>query len=221
MIVISTSYDPPADAKARCLASVPSDVDHRYVDAALQDPPLSHFENLLGILNMGAGAPDDEVIVSLDGDDWLLDGDRVPGALARVQAEHDRGALVTYGSFQYADGRPGFARELTAAEWQAPRQAPWVTTHLKTFRAGLLRKIDPEHLRYQGRWLDHARDLALMFPLLEMCGPERARYIPEVLYVYNYANSTEFRGGAEVLAAEREQVRHVRSLPPYARLHAL
>lgn len=210
MIVVSTTYAPPTDARARCLASVPQNVKHFYIDAAEQRPPKSHFENLLAAVD---DRFDDEIVVSLDGDDWLL-----PGALARVQAEHDRGALVTYGSFQYADGRPGFARALTEAEWRAPRQAPWVTTHLRTFRAHLLRKIDPEHLRYQGRWLDHARDLALMYPLLEMCGPERARYIPEVLYVYNYANSTEFRGGPEALVAEREQVRHVRGLPPYTRL---
>lgn len=209
MIVVSTSYAPPSHATAKCLYSVASQTlhaEHVYIDAALQDPPRSHFENLL---NATAVAEDEEIVVCLDGDDWLL-----PGALARVKQEHDAGALVTYGSFVYADGRPGFA-----APPKGPlRSAPWTTTHLKTFRAGLLRKIDPKHLRGpDGKWLEHARDLALMFPLLEMVGP-RAHFIPDVLYVYNFANSTEHLGDAAMLRAEREAVAYVRGLPPYEAL---
>jgi hypothetical protein len=211
--VISTSFAPPADAKARCLASTHEQTPPGkaiYIDAATQSPPRSHFENLL---EATTGLPDNEVIVSLDGDDWLT-----PGALERVEREyHDHPAtLVTWGSFVFADGRPGFARALTTAEWSCPRSAPWVTTHLKTFRAGLLRRINPNDLK-DGHydWLEHARDLALMYPLLEMAGPERARFIPDILCVYNFANSTEFNGGPTMLAAERAAVRYVRGLPPY------
>lgn len=202
---ISTAYNPPLDARARCFASVPAFAEHVYIDAAEQDPPLSHFENLL---EAAAELPDDAIVVSLDGDDWLT-----PGALERVQAEYDAGALVTYGSFKYADGRPGFARQLEGD----PRTSPWVTTHLKTFRAGLFRRIDPRHLQdAQGRWLEHARDLALMFPLLELAGP-RAHFVPDVLYVYNSANSTEVLH-PETKEAELEAVRYVRELPRYERL---
>jgi len=206
VIVVSTSYAPPADARGKCIASViPS--PHTYIDAAEQAPPLSHFENMLAST---ARADDDEVIVSLDGDDWLL-----PGALERVQREHDAGALVTYGSFVYADGRPGFAAPANPA---TIRRDPWTATHLKTFRAGLLRRIQREHLQdARGVWLEHARDMALMFPLIEMAG-ERAKFIPDVLCVYNYVNSTEFRGDAAMLASERAAVAYVRGLPAYERL---
>lgn len=226
MIVISTAFDPPPDAKAKCLASVAEqtisrthDCPHIYVDASCQREPLSHFENLLAAVEGAlphyyvypqSRAADDEIVICLDGDDWLA----TPTALARVQEEHDRGALLTYGSFRYADGRPGFAAYTDPATC---RTDSWTATHLKSFRAGLLRRIDPEHLRYKGAWLEHARDLALMYPLLEMAR-ERAVYIPDVLYVYNYANSTEFRGDAAMLAAERECVRYVRGLPKYERI---
>jgi len=204
--VISTTYAAPEKARSRCLDSVAvQDCPHvhHYIDALEQTPPRSHFENLITTI---APLADDDIVASVDGDDWLAVG----GALEIVQRAHDRGALVTYGSFRHADGRPGFARQLQGP----PREQPWVTTHLKSFRAGLFKKIDHEHLKYCGRWLEHARDLALMYPLLEMAG-SRAVFVPEVIYVYNYGNSTEFNGNATTLAQEREQVAYVRSLPEY------
>lgn len=216
VIVVSTAFNPPAEAKARCLASVQSQTDPGkfiYYDAATQSPPRAHFENLLEAIT---NVSDDEPVVFLDGDDWLT-----PGALARVQHEYDElpRTLVTWGSFVYADGRPGFARDLTEKEHANVRTAPWVTTHLKTARAGLVKRIDPRHLKGpDGRWLEHARDLALMFPLLEMAGPQRTRFIPEILYVYNFANSTEHNGTPESLAAERADVAYVRGLPRYPEL---
>jgi hypothetical protein len=53
-----------------------------------------------------------------------------------------------------------------------------------------------------------------MFPLVEMAG-SRAIFIPEILYVYNAANSSEFRHGAPEIAAERAASHRLRSLPPY------
>jgi hypothetical protein len=206
MIVISTTYGAPNDARNKCIASVPRGTRHVYIDAAEQSTPLSHFENLIAHLG---DLPPDEIVVSLDGDDWLL-----PGALDRIQREHDAGALVTYGSYRYADGRPGHCRTMTPAELAQPRLAPWLASHPKTFRAGLFQKINPEHFRKDGQWLPHARDLALMFPLLEMAGT-RAHYIPDILYVYNYANSTEHNADAKTLAYERECVTYVRGLTPY------
>ncbi len=206
--VISTTGNPPPDAKAKCIASVVGaqegvNVVHRYLEPPPRTDGFPHFPALIEHITK---LPDDAIVVSLDGDDWLL-----PGALERVQQAHDEGALVTYGSFRYADGRPGFA-----APVQGPiRRAPWTATHLKTFRAGLFRRIKREHLQTpEGLWLEHARDMAIMFPMVEMAGP-RAVFIPDVLYVYNAANSAEFRLGVPEIAAEREAAARLRALPPY------
>ena len=196
MIVISTTGKPPPHARALCLHSVASqDVQarHVYIDTETEPPCLDGFPHFPNLIRVIADLPDDEIIVSLDGDDWLT-----PGALAFVQSAHDAGALVTYGSFRYADGRAGFAAPLAGPV----RQSPWVTTHLKTFRAGLFRRIKHTDLRNEDGWLEHARDMALMFPLVEMAG-SRAVFIPEILMVYNAANSSEFRHGAPEIAVER------------------
>jgi hypothetical protein len=175
---------------------------HHYLELPERPPQgFPHFPALLAVL---AELADDDIVVSLDGDDWLAH----PGVLTRVQEEHDAGALVTYGSFIYADGRRGFASQLVGPV----RASPWVTTHLKTFRAGLAKKIPHAHLQTpDGLWLENARDQALMFPLVDMAG-DRARFIPDVLHVYNAANSDEFTKGPSFIMAELEASAYLRGL---------
>lgn len=208
--VIGTTGTPPPGAKERWHESIRQqgcvNVAWCYLELPyrLDSDGFPHFPALIGAI---APLPDDTIVVSLDGDDYLL-----PNALERVQREHDAGALVTYGSFLYSDGRkPTWVHELRGPV----REVPWVTTHLKTFRAGLFKRIRHADLKTAGgQWLEHARDMALMFPLVEMAG-DRARFIPEPLMIYNYANSCEHRLGAPWVAAEQEEERRLRALPRY------
>ena len=214
MLVISTGLNTPAMARMRCLRSVKEQIgvdrQHVFLDAASTVPPMAHFEYLDQMIR---DMPKNEIVVSLDLDDWLAR----PDALALVKKHHDDGAWVTYGSFRHADGRAGFCRQLEGD----PRKLPWVTSHLKTFRAGLFQRIKTDDLKLDGEWLQHARDLALMFPLLDMAGRERSHFVPEDLAIYNYANSGEFKGPESVRAEERRCVAHVRGLKPYERVDAL
>jgi len=214
--VISTGFRVPPEVRAKCVSSVRAQFpppigpafEHVYMDAAEQSPPKAHFENLVEVIGK---LPDDRIVACLDGDDWL----GPPNALCTVARYFAAGALVTYGSFRFADGRrgcPSGAYQLG----EDVRRAPWKATHLKCFRAGLFKRIQHEHLKLpSGEWLPHARDLALMFPLLEMAGHGRVAHVAEEIYVYNYALSTEFTGGEDVRAAELECVKYVRGLPPY------
>lgn len=214
--VLSTGFRVPADARRKCILSVQRqfrppigpEFEHVYIDAAEQPSPKAHFENLVEVIGK---LPDDRIVACLDGDDWL----GPPNALCTVARYFAAGAQVTYGSFMFADGRRG----CPSAPYQPGeniRAVPWQATHLKCFRAGLFKKIKHEHLKLpSGVWIPHARDLALMFPLLEMAGPARTAHVAESIYVYNYANSTEFNGGEEFRKAELECVKYVRSLPPY------
>ncbi len=216
MIVISTGLHTPELARARCLRSVKEqvgvDVEHRVFDAELPDPekPWAHFQILTECLK--SEAPDN-IVVSLDLDDWLARAD----ALAIVQKHHDEGAWATFGSFKHADGRAGFS----AKPRGDVRTEPWTLTHLKTFRAGLFQRIKADDLKMNGEWIPRARDLAVMLPVWEMCGPERCHHIEEVLYVYNFANAGEFRNGEAWRNEERRCVAHVRGLKPYERVAAL
>ncbi len=168
-------------------------------------PPL--LENLLPVWR---SLPDDEVIVWLDGDDWLATDE----ALAIVAEEHHKGALATYGSFMLPDGRPILCGPCGAN----PRAEPWRASHLKSFRAGLAKRIRDEDLRRpDGAYVDLAIDRAVMLPIVEMAG-ERAVYIPRILCVYNTAHSFEVNASAEAKAREAAEVARIHALPRYHRV---
>ena len=201
---------------ARCLESVNGQVgvvvDHRVVSVDQQVPRLTKIENLRACI---ADLPADRIVALVDLDDWLTD----ERALSLVAELHQAGAWVTYGSFTYADGRPGFAGAYAPGE--SVRTSRWRATHLKTFRAGLFRAIDSDDLCFRGTWIDRADDVAFMLPMLEMAGHERAVYIDRPLYCYDLSTSFEFSASEDERRHEKEIHAYVRSLPPYARLDAL
>ena len=129
------------------------------------------------LLPLWRSLPDEDTIVWLDGDDALA----TKTALATVAMTHDAGALVTYGQFMWADGSLGFASPVGPD----PRAEPWRATHLKTFRAGLVKQIKDEDLRDEdGEYYKYVTDQCVMLPLLEMA-PERSIFIPKILHLYN------------------------------------
>ncbi len=77
---------------------------------------------------------------------------------------------------------------------------------------GLLQTIR-EHLQRNGQFVKSAGDLGFMFPLLEMAGNKRAKFLPSVNYVYNSANPLcNFRVAQNYAINDQ----YFRSLPPYA-----
>jgi hypothetical protein len=203
--VISTAIGPVG---RRCIDSVRSqvgvDVEHVCIDSA---PEVTKLENLVAAISRITPL---EVVALVDGDDWLAHDK----ALARVARLHAEGAWLTYGSFRYSDGRAGFA-----GPHRGP-SAPWSATHLKTFRAGLFNAIRYSDLRFDGKWIDRADDVAFMLPMLAMAS-ERAVYEPNVHYVYDLSSSWEWQAPPAARAHDKRIETHVRSLPPYTRLESL
>ncbi len=129
---------------------------------------------------------DDEIIVTVDGDDWLPD-DNVLTKLNKIYNEND--IWMTYGQYQNSQGKIGGASPYSdyVIQTRSFRKDDWRATHLRTFKAFLFKKIKKEDLMYEEKFLDMAGDLAFMIPMLEMAG-NRSMFIPEVLYVYNIDN---------------------------------
>jgi glycosyltransferase involved in cell wall biosynthesis len=129
---------------------------------------------------------DKEVVVTVDGDDWLAHSQ----VLTRVSQEYqDSNVWMTYGNFVTNQ------RNVSCCDYYNPeiiqkntfRTDRWKASHLRTFYAQLFKLIQYRDLQYQGRFFKVAWDLAMMFPMLEMA-QERHRFIPDVLYVYNVEN---------------------------------
>lgn len=206
MIVISTGFN--TRDYGHCVDSVRKQknacFEHVVIDAAKQVVPMAAMYNLHNVISALAK---NSVVVCVDLDDWLPH-DRV---LERVQQMHDAGAWVTYGSYQFADGRPGHVKPYASTNY---RGSSWLASHLKTFRAGLFHRITGDDLHYQGEWLHRCVDLATMFPVLEMAG-DRVTCCGDVLYTYNFGESFEFAATPEQLREERRIERYVRTRKPY------
>jgi len=153
-----------------------------------------HNETRIGALanqyNVIHTLSDHALVVQIDGDDFLAH-DR---ALERVLQEYsDKDIWISYSKMIYYP-------EKRNAGWsckQFPqyvldtnsfRSYDWASSHLKTFYAGLFKRIKREDLLYQGDFFQMAWDLAYMFPMLEMASRGHIAFIPDVLYIYNHHN---------------------------------
>jgi glycosyltransferase involved in cell wall biosynthesis len=98
------------------------------------------------------------------------------------------------------------------------RNAPWLGTAIRTWKRWLWDLIDDRDFRgSQGEYLQVTEDQAVMLPILEMSGTERARHIPEALMVYN--RTTPHACGKVRYQEMLANAAYLRTLPPYPRLY--
>jgi hypothetical protein len=131
---------------------------------------------------------DDEIVVLLDGDDWFAHN----GVLNKVNEIYTNPSCwMTYGNYRsWPDSTIGYSRKIPAdvVETNGFRDYEWCASHLRTFYAWLFKLIRIDDLLGpSGSFYSMAWDQAIMFPMLEMSG-DRAKFISDVLYVYNAAN---------------------------------
>jgi glycosyltransferase involved in cell wall biosynthesis len=161
---------------------------------------------------------DDEIVLLLDGDDWLAHD----GVLARLNEIYaNPSTWITYGSYieypTYGYTVANFAKKLpdTVVENNTVRnhtRKQWCLSHLRTFYAGLFKKIAIEDLQWDGKFFDASSDIAFMIPMVEMAG-KHAKYLDEIFYIYNRAtplNDNKVRSKRQLQLTE-----HILDLPPY------
>ena len=213
------------------------------VDAYAEKHALDESQLLIinNEVNLGSGGgniyitvhnhiEDHKVVVCVDGDDYLS----FPGVLERLEKEYaDPDVWMTYGRFVvYPEGEfwsvcAGYDEEVIRN--RRFREDYNVPSHLKTFRAKLYKQIHKEDLLDEdGSFYNKAWDMAMLFPMLEMCAPwdpnkpNHSRYIEDtVMYIYNFANPIgDFRNSG----GRQEQIRLdllIRDKEPYAPLDNL
>eukprot|EP01083_Nonionella_stella_P315484 1139791_1 len=136
---------------------------------------------------------DMDVLVIIDGDDQLLGVD-VFSYLRSIYK--DRNIMLTFGGAFHrkircieAQIHPDcheflwdFKKFVTKNSW---RNTPYITSHLKTFRYTLFKRINHDDLMRNGSYMRSATDMATMIPMVEMAG-DRFKCIEKPLYIYNY-----------------------------------
>lgn len=153
----------------------------------------------------------DQVILIVDGDDWLANN-TVFETINTAYSNED--IWLTYGQFWYfKKNKKGFCRAIPPdiIEKNAIREISWRTSHLRTFYAGLFQAIHYEDLLYQGAFFPKCADVATMFPMIEMAGAH-IKFISDVLYVYNDDNPISYHHNPN---HQRELEAYLRSRPRY------
>lgn len=128
---------------------------------------------------------DDEIYVSLDGDDWFAHQNVLKILNSVYFHKH---VWVTYGNEQlYPTGKKGKNRALTRTDLALGRHRskPFVYAPPRSFYAGLFKKI-PEELfcDEEGKFFETSCDVAYMFNLIDMAR-DHVYFIDRTLYVYN------------------------------------
>jgi len=211
------TIDPSGDGTGR-RASLAAKGEPRIQIRRNRTQRFSLYNTVQAINRSGAGPED--VIVSLDGDDWFS----TPHALRTIAETYVRHECwMTYGSWQSNVVSPDGHRD---GLWPAYpegatdfRNTRWLGTAVRTWKRWLWDLLRDADLRNEeGRYFRISEDQAVMLPLLEMCGTERARHIAAPLMVYNKLPKYVL---PEELTREREHNGDLLARrKPYARLQA-
>jgi len=132
---------------------------------------------------------DNDIIVILDGDDFFYSPDTL-SILNKVYNEND--CWMTYGSYINLSNKMvgKFSRQIPSniIENNLFREYEWCSSHLRSYRLGLLKKVNKQDLLDEGgNYIKAAGDLALMFPLLEISST-KSKFVKDILYIWNDLN---------------------------------
>jgi glycosyltransferase involved in cell wall biosynthesis len=160
---------------------------------------------------------DEDVMIMIDADDWLASSESL--SILASYYRNNPEILVTHGSWE-AYPRPNATNNFPYSQRDFEigiRTVPWRGSHLRTCKYKLWRNIKDSDLRdANGQYITVTGDLALMFPLLEMAGFKRVKFIPEILYQYN--QETEFGDDKLRHRKQLDTEEYLRKLTPYKTL---
>ena len=165
---------------------------------------------------------DEEILVFVDGDDWLADSN----VLTKLNDFYNaRQCWMSYGGMVCWKG----GEEVNEANPQNSsysydihksknyRKDLWRASHLRTFKWWLYKKIRDKDLRYSktDEYYFHAEDLATSYPCLEMSGIDKIGVHDFITYVFNEFPSNRARGVERENKAGVELENEIRNLTPY------
>lgn len=127
----------------------------------------------------------DEIICRLDGGDWLLENDLL---WILNETYKDPKQAVAWTAHRWAYTNRNISGQLNLSPGQTVYQHPWVSSHLKTFRAERLRKVPNENfLTDDGEYIMIACDQAIFLPMMHLSHLDgyKLNFVPVVGYHYN------------------------------------
>ena len=128
---------------------------------------------------------DDSIVCRVDGGDWLTENDCLY-FLNEIYNTHNPAVVWTAHRWEYTSQNISGPLELT--EKMTVYDHRWVSSHMKTFRAGKLKKVPIANFKDEnGEWIMIACDQAVFLPMMHMANKnkEPLLYLPHVCYHYS------------------------------------
>ena len=131
------------------------------------------------------------VLFWLDGDDELLTTEAI-----RVMMNDHQQYDIVWSQHEFVNLKtnrtsPGYGGVL---ESDFPRQHPWVSSHLTSFKNHLFQSLPNHLLRDEdGTYYPFAIDRVVMYPLIEMVGKEKCFFRDKMYYRYYHATPEHIR----------------------------
>lgn len=127
--------------------------------------------------------PDDkDVSAVVDADDYISKEALATGA--QVFKKHPE-TLIIHGSYKkISKGRRTKISNPYPKSGNI-RKLPWRASHLKFVKWKIIKQAKPLWFQNNGKWLQAASDLALMFNCIEIAGLDKVRHIHKVIYYWN------------------------------------
>lgn len=162
---------------------------------------------------------DNEIIVSLDGDDCFYD-DQVLAYLNQVY--QDPNIWLTYGQFKnWPTGKIGWCKSIPedVIKNNNFREFGFCMAQPRTYYTWLAKKIKIEDLKdINNKFYKVAGDVALMFPMIEMAG-DRFKFIEKILCSRNVKNQlNDFKINKDI---QKKITREIKLKKKYQRLSNL
>ena len=127
----------------------------------------------------------EQIIAILDGDDALCNENTVDLILKEYKNNQQLDALWTAHSWDI--NGLNISKDLPGN--LNPYQYPWVSSHLKTFKASIFKKIKKENFQdLDGNWFERGYDQALYLPILHLA--RERKFLDEICYLYRINSSS-------------------------------
>jgi len=162
------------------------DDDARFVLMPDNDKKVYQVGNFDKSIRYNTDVQDNEVMVEVDGDDYLPDAN----VFKRINAVYENQNIwIATGSFIFdITGQFGYF-SLPQTDFDNLRTSRFTASHIRTWRAFLWRAIKEEDLKDEnGNYWQWSGDVSFMFPMLEMAGAKHYTYMRDINYVYNNFN---------------------------------
>jgi len=164
---------------------------------------------------------DHDIIVEIDGDDWLSSV-FVFDYLNDIY--QDENIWMTYGQYQiYPTGKVGghYHQEINKSidDANLHRKYPFPYSHLKTYKYWLFNKINRQHLidLETQEYFSAAWDHVLCLPMVEMAGKKHTVMCEDILYILN--RSEDLNNESKTRLNHQKNIEaSIRNLSPYTKL---